>query len=197
MCRPTGYGWPSFPPWAKLNRAGSLQLGRAPYTSSAMRLRDLMVFCPTPPMRKAIRSPAAPVRGSWAESSSSGSSPLPSRRKQAQLFVESTDAFLDRSTHRRGDPTRVPVEAQDTAKGLKPEGIGQPLQHFIRPHIVHDQDNDLPCQRFHTLEEPPWRPPPRGGEDVRRRSSRSQDPSAPNWRMEPGRADMLTPRFLL
>ena len=28
--RSTGYGWPSLPPWAKLNLTGSLKLGLSP-----------------------------------------------------------------------------------------------------------------------------------------------------------------------
>jgi hypothetical protein len=48
----------------------------------------------------------------------------------------------------------MPIEAQDTPEGLKPEGIGKPEEHFLRAIEIDDKKNHLFRKALHSLKEP-------------------------------------------
>jgi hypothetical protein len=51
----------------------------------------------------------------------------------------------------------MPVKAEDAAESLKPVGIGEALEHVLRPELLDNGQSDLAAERDHAFEEPGWR----------------------------------------
>ncbi len=72
----------------------------------------------------------------------------------AKLALQRGEPAFQRADDARGDPRRVPVHSHDSAKGLKPERVGESLQEFVAPIMVNDGLRDDRAERSHAFRQP-------------------------------------------
>ena len=74
--------------------------------------------------------------------------------QNAQVVAELRRGFPQCPACDRGDTGTVPVEPEDAAEGLKPPGVAESAQHFVRTEFFDDGHGDGTGQMRHTAEQP-------------------------------------------
>ena len=74
--------------------------------------------------------------------------------KKPELGLDSRDALLDGGADRGGHAGGMPVEPQEAAEGLEPEGVGEAAERLRGAEVRDDNDDDLPGEADHPAHEP-------------------------------------------
>jgi len=82
--------------------------------------------------------------------------PLAAGDVEAQVALQALHSLLECATDRGGYAAGMPVESEDAAQSLEPEGIGQPEQHLLGAEIGYDGYGNLPGEPGHAVEQPAW-----------------------------------------
>src|SRR5262249_48857004 len=73
---------------------------------------------------------------------------------QPKLFLQRSQAALERAKHACGDARGVPVHSHDGSEGLEPEGMCEPPEEFLAAIVMDDGfRNDSP-EAGHAVGEP-------------------------------------------
>src|SRR6202040_2736080 len=78
----------------------------------------------------------------------------------SELVAERCQPSLECSDDARRDAGGMPVHAHHGAKGLKPEGIGQPPQQLVASVVADNGLRHHGAKARHPIGEPTWNVPP-------------------------------------